>query len=299
MARLFDSYIIVDWSAASKPNSGEDSIWIGAQTRDARFKLKFEAANPDTRAKAEAALKAVLQRLTKRGDRVLVGVDFPLGYPRGFADAIKAPGEGPPWQRIHDFLTREMKDRPDNQNNRFALAARMNRLISDGPFPFWGCPKRDVLTTLSMKKTREHGPETLPEWRLSEENMRSINKAKPHSVWKLAYAGAVGGQALTGIPVIHRLATSIGGSAVWPFQTEPLASDHPYNVVFAEVYPSLLSTKPLEAEIKDRAQVRQLSAHYASLDDAGKLAAVFDLPADLNEESRHQVTSEEGWILGI
>ena len=35
MARLFDAYIIVDWSAASKPALGANSIWVGALARDA------------------------------------------------------------------------------------------------------------------------------------------------------------------------------------------------------------------------------------------------------------------------
>ena len=30
MARIFDAYIIVDWSAASKPSQGANSVWIGA-----------------------------------------------------------------------------------------------------------------------------------------------------------------------------------------------------------------------------------------------------------------------------
>jgi hypothetical protein len=52
MARLFNSYVMVAWSAASKPATGADSIWIGALTPDARMKLVFKASNPPTRAKA-------------------------------------------------------------------------------------------------------------------------------------------------------------------------------------------------------------------------------------------------------
>ena len=52
MARLFDAYIMVDWSAASKPVTGANSIWIGVLAKDARLKFQFTAANPDTRLKA-------------------------------------------------------------------------------------------------------------------------------------------------------------------------------------------------------------------------------------------------------
>ena len=44
MARLFDAYIIVDWSAAGKPAQGANSVWIGALARDARLKFRFQSA---------------------------------------------------------------------------------------------------------------------------------------------------------------------------------------------------------------------------------------------------------------
>ena len=53
MSRLFNAYVIVDWSAASKPNTGADSVWIGVLKRDVRFRLAFEAFNPATRGEAD------------------------------------------------------------------------------------------------------------------------------------------------------------------------------------------------------------------------------------------------------
>ena len=94
MARLFDSYVMVDWSAASKPATGADSIWIGALTPDSRLKLTFKASNPPTRAKAIEELTDLLGRCLKRGDRVLVGVDFPLGFPAGTSACAEAEGRG-------------------------------------------------------------------------------------------------------------------------------------------------------------------------------------------------------------
>ena len=55
MARLFNAYVMVDWSAASAPKQGKDSIWIGVIKRDIRFRNTFEAVNPPTR---EAAMQA-------------------------------------------------------------------------------------------------------------------------------------------------------------------------------------------------------------------------------------------------
>ena len=41
MARLFDAYIIVDWSAAEGRKTGEQSVWIGVARRDARFRPTY------------------------------------------------------------------------------------------------------------------------------------------------------------------------------------------------------------------------------------------------------------------
>jgi hypothetical protein len=51
MSRLFDAYIMVDWSAASKPVTGKNSIWIGILAKDARLKLQYQSVNIETRLK--------------------------------------------------------------------------------------------------------------------------------------------------------------------------------------------------------------------------------------------------------
>lgn len=301
MARLFDSYVMVDWSAASKPATGADSIWIGALTPDSRLKLSFKATNPPTRAKAIEELTEILNRCLKRGDRVLVGVDFPLGFPAGTAEAMKLKGEH--GKALRDFLLKEMKDKPDNSNNRFALAARMNRLISDGPFPFWGCSKKDELTTLSVKKTREHGKGDIAEFRIVEEAALASKKARPQPVWKIAYAGAIGGQAMTGIPAIERLREKFPALKVWPFDM-PLAkldrdSLADARVVVAEVLTTLNATNQQSSEIRDEAQVRSICEALAERDANGKLGGMFAGEAKLTDAQKDRVTAEEGWILGI
>jgi hypothetical protein len=301
MARLFDSYVMVDWSAASKPATGADSIWIGAMTPDSRLKLAFKASNPPTRAKALEELTDLLGRCLKRGDRVLMGVDFPMGFPAGAAEALKLKGE--PWRAIRDFLLKEMKDKPDNSNNRFALAARMNRLMSGGPFPFWGCSKKDELTTLSVKKSREHGSGDIAEYRIVEKTALAAKKGRPQPVWKIAYAGAVGGQTLTGIPAIERLREKFPALKIWPFEI-PLAKLEAdtlddVRIVVAEVLPSLNSSRPEATEIRDEAQVRTLCEALAERDASGKLAALFASEQKLSDSQKAKIAGEEGWILGI
>ena len=213
MPRLFSAYVIVDWSAASKPTTGADSIWIGVAKRDVRFRLAFESFNEATRTAAEARLTAILADLKKRSERALVGFDFPLGFPRGFAGALKLKGE--PWRAAWDELGKRVVDKPTNVNNRFNVAAQLNRLLTDGPFPFWGAPPKDVQTTLMATKPRAHGPGDLPEFRHAD-----LAAKGAASIWKTYYNGSVGGQAIMGIPLVRRLKTARGEAArVWPFET--------------------------------------------------------------------------------
>lgn len=297
MSRLFSAYVIVDWSAAAKPTTGADSIWIGVMKRDVRFRLTFESYNPATRAEAETRLAAILDDLKKRGERALVGFDFPLGFPRGLAPALALPGEIR-WRAVWDQLAKMVKDKADNTNNRFGVGSEINRRLTGGPFPFWGCPPKDALTTLQPKRPREHGEGDLPEFRYADEAAKGA-----HSIWKLYYNGSVGGQAIVGIPAVRRLKDGRGDAVrVWPFETgfktltevdlEGVA------VVVAEVYPSMIKAVPAAGEVKDLAQVRGLSEHFAKLDEAGKLGAIFAAPKGLAEEALASAETEEGWILG-
>jgi hypothetical protein len=297
MARLFDAYIVVDWSAASKPTNGPDSIWLGVVKRDVRFRLGFAAHNPATRAEAGAMLGQFLADFARRGERVLVGFDFPLGFPHGVAAALNLSAR-PAWRANLDFVAREIKDKPDNTNNRFQVAAKMNRLMTGETFPFWGCPARDEQTTLKPKRPRDHGQGDLPELRLCEQAARGTQP-----IWKLYYQGSVGGQALTGLPWVKKLKDAAGDKIkLWPFETgwQPLnASDlDGVEAVFAEVWPSMLGTKASAGQVKDAAQVQKLAEHFAALDEQSKLAALFgpqkgvSAPAEIVEH-------EEGWILGF
>jgi molybdopterin-guanine dinucleotide biosynthesis protein B len=113
----------------------------------------------------------------------------------------------------------------------------------------------------------------------------AVPRAQP--VWKLYTTGSVGGQALTGLPVIARLARR-PGCAVWPFDapTAPL--------VLAEVYPSLIdpALARLPSGIKDEAQVRLLARALFRMSQAGSLSAMLASPPDWPGRA------EEGWILG-
>lgn len=298
MPRLFSAYVIVDWSAAAKPTTGADSIWIGVLKRDIRFRMAFESFNPATRAEAETRLNAILDDLKKRGERCLLGFDFPLGFPRGFAEALKLPGEQP-WRATWDQLNKMVKDKADNTNNRFGVGSEINRRMTGGPFPFWGCPPKDALTTLQPKRTREHGPGDLPEFRHAD-----LAAKGAASIWKLYYNGSVGGQAILGIPFVRRLKLTRGDETVkaWPFETGfktlTEADLEGVDVVMAEVYPSMLKPQGAPGEVKDLTQVRTTAEHFARLDEANKLGPLFGPPKDTAADVVLDAEREEGWILG-
>jgi hypothetical protein len=291
MARLFSAYVMVDWSAAAKPATGKDSIWIGVLKKDVRFRLTFEAHNPATRDEAVKVLQTVFAELKRKGERTLVGFDFNFGFPAGTAKAMGLKSED--WAGLWSFLAKDMVDKPTNVNNRFAVANKMNRLMTNEARPFWGAPPKDVQTWLSATKPTKDDTAPL---RAAE----VLVKAK--SVWQLAGAGAVGGQTLTGIPRVKALADQLGDTAkVWPFQTgwKTLAEDDltGVDVLFAEIYPALVEAAPEGKEVLDRAQVRAVCDHIAKLDEQGKLAEMFGPRAHTADPV--VVEREEGWILGV
>lgn len=303
MAALFDAYIMVDWSAAAKPSLGANSIWIGILAKDARLKLQYRGVNIDTRLKARAFIEDMVAKLTKRGDKVLIGFDFSLGFPAGTAAALGLDTSAQaPWQATYAHLASKLKDKPDNSNARYAIAAGLNYAISKSAFPFWGAPARDVVSTLSATRPDYDGG-SLPEYRICENYLKEKKIGQPKSVWQLAYTGSVGSQTLTGIPHVHALRQAWPASRIWPFElgTEALSAEalEGIDVVMAEIYPSLVKAKPEKGEVADEAQVREIARHYADLDEKGRLAAAFSTAKSLSPEQNRHITEEEGWILGV
>ena len=297
MPRLFSAYVMVAWSASAAPKTGKDSIWIGVLKKDVRFRLGFEAHNPATRAEAIKVLGTVLAELKRKGERVLVGFDFPLGLPRGAAKALKL--KTPDWSGLWAFLAKELVDKPTNVNNRFATANKINRLMTDRALPYWGCPAKDAQTWLSVTKPAGWPGET-PAHRHADQACAGAGAKSP---WQLFGAGAIGGNPLVGIPYIKALLDERGDAArVWPFQTgwKALKEDDlaGVEVLFAEVSTTLAEAKPESGELADRAQVRAIVEALARLDEADTLSPSFGPKDAKAEKLQGVVESEEGWALG-
>lgn len=283
--RRFERIVIVDWSAASARSPARpsaDAIWIGAARADGTAEPPLYRR---TRAEAVATLRAMAEAALAAGERLLIGADFPFGWPAGLAAALTGR---PQALALWDWLAEAVQDGPDNRNNRFDVAARINAGLP-GVGPFWGRPEGLDLPGLPARGSEREG-HGLPERRAVEGRVAS---AQP--CWKLYTTGSVGSQALTGVAALARLRAALPGAvAVWPF--EPW-QDAP--VVLAEVYPSLLAAEVRAAlaadpaAVKDAAQVRLLAGALARLSAEGGLGAL------LAPQAEAATLREEGWILGV
>jgi hypothetical protein len=292
---LFDRYVAVDWSANNTPKLGVDSIWSCIATRLATDVL---TRNHRTRRAAESWLLSQLTTAVKAGERILVGMDFPYGYPSGFAAALRLSGA--PWRATWSYLTQRVVDDEENRSNRFEVAGEVNAELGQHA-PFWGRPAQLAYSNLTTRKEvsyRQPGAaDGLAEWRTVERVMRDRG-AQPQPVWKLYYTGSVGSQTLLGLPVVDRLRNLEelrGVSWVWPF--ELLVPDLPVGgpaVVHAEIWPSIVASADEAGSCADERQVRAVVREWRELDRADKLAAWFAAP-DKIEAAR----TEEGWVLGV
>jgi hypothetical protein len=295
MPRLFDSYLVVDWSANNEPKAGQDSIWWCEVGSDGRVERLH---NERTRGLAYDAILGALLDDAKVNRRTLVGFDFPYGYPNGWSEILGLSGT--PWLATWKELSKLVTDDGLNRNNRFQVAAELNKRASSGPFPFWGCPASQKCAFLQPRSSWREPLKVLPEFRETEKQVGA-----PHSPWKMFTAGSVGSQALVGIPYLNTLVQHPHlrpFTKVWPFETggsTPQTALGQAAIVHAEIYPSLLKVFPQQGEAKDEAQVKALASHFFELDSKGRLAALFDVPSRLDRRSRRHVEEEEGWILGV
>ena len=274
----FDTVVVVDWSASatpSPPRPSADAIWIGI----ARAGVETTSYHR-TRADAAATLATLFDAEAAAGRRVLAGFDFPFGYPQGFAARLTGTaGAASVWS----WLAAILADDALNGNNRFDVAARINRSFG-GAGPFWGRPRGLALPDLPETKAVNYAALGLAERRRVE---TAVPRAQP--VWKLYTTGAAGSQALTGLPLIHRLSRR-NGCAVWPFDR----IDTP--LVLAEIYPSLIDRAVRAASapgtIKDEVQVRLLARALSRLSRSNALDTLL---ADVPDWPGR---ADEGWILG-
>jgi precorrin-8X/cobalt-precorrin-8 methylmutase len=281
--RLFDRYVVVDWSAAARPTTGADSIWVAVANRVGAPTL----TNPPTRRLAAKMLAEIADAAD--GARTLLAVDASLGYPEGGA-ALCGLGGGPAWRAWWDAIAAAIVDDDRNRNNRFEVAETLNRRV-EGAGPFWGRPHTREFEHLAATK-----PQAFPlsEYRLVELWLRDLGR-RPASCWQLLGAGSVGSQTLTLLPVLHGLLER-PDVEVWPFTTGLRTPDAAAGVtVIVETWPTAFDPDLSAHAVRDAAQVDAVVRRLREADDGGVLADWF--APELEEGARAAIEREEGWVL--
>lgn len=295
----FDAYLMVDWSANSKRKLHEHSIWWALHVWGAD---RVRTQNCETRAQAMETVSELL-----RGElaslRVLVGFDFPFGFPEGFAVALGHTGAPRlAWQTAWRDLGARMRDGADNGNNRFEVAADYNtRLTGGARGPFFGRHEHLDHRVRAALPARHRGVfdypvQTVQGPALAKFRETDVRAGVSSPAWFL-FGGenSVGSQALLGIPRVLALRDALPDARIWPFETGAvLPRRDAARVVLAEIYPSLFHARAtLEAGVHDELQVVATARHLAALDARSSLAPLFEAPA-----SHLTALQEEGWILG-
>ena len=227
---------------------------------------------------------------------MLVGFDFPFGYPAGVAEHLTGEASA---MALWDWLVARVEDAPDNANNRYDVAAAINAAYP-GLGPFWGRPPAWPYPTIPLRASERTEQKAHP----PERRLCDIRATGAKTVWQLAYTGSVGSQMLLGLPALKRLVTDprvAGRAAIWPLETGLRTPDA--QAVIAEVYPSLLRAEVRarrgEDEILDGAQVRVNAEAFTRLDAGGGLAPLFAGGHGLTADERRLIETEEAWILGL
>jgi molybdopterin molybdotransferase len=266
----FDTFVVIDWSGGNDTgaNPRKDAIWAGV-TRNGQSQDPVYLRN---RTVAEAWIVDLIRAELEAERRVMIGFDFPFGYPAGFAEALT--GYTDPLV-LWDWFEARIEDSPE-ANNRFDLAAEMNLGLGDGAGPFWfnGLPNRDIP---GLPRTKDGYANQFPEKRQAETRAKGA-----FSCWQMGGVGAVGSQVFMGLPVLSRLRKRFHGQVnVWPFEQlkRPVA--------FVEVWPSLTVGDAPDGMIKDAWQVQEMARQMSGLSDAA-LTEMLDVYAP-----------EEGWIFGL
>ena len=306
---LFDAYIFVDWSATNRAtphNPCADSVWMGQLVRHHSQEETYHR----TRTDCISRLLTLLLNHVAMGRRVLVGCDFPYGYPAGFCHALGLPSGPNEWLGIWTKLANRVTDNADNTNNRFNVASELNAIAGNGRSgPFWGC---SVKTKIPSLQSCSPGFPFAASDGISLERLRLVEQrlGGTQETWKLYGAGSVGSQALVRIPRVYdaRHHTQLSWcSWVWPFEigfTATPATPRGAFVLHAEIWPGVIADKTkqlLTADpslIRDQAQVRALCQWAEALDDAGQLGRFFDQPPGLTAQQIQRCIQQEGWVLG-
>jgi len=283
---------MADWSAATVPGPvkpSKDRCWVG--------KLDAGAEAPEViYCRTRLAAREIIERWTAEAPsngKVLIGFDFPFGYPAGSG----LPGG----RSLATLYGTRLREKADDNNNRFELAGVLNQELNPGADgPFWGHPPSH--TYAGLKPTRPNPwPEAISEYRIADRALRHMGI---QTVWKLAYPASVGSQVMTGMATVHYLLQrpAFAQAAIWPFETAWEKSLPA--ITIAEIWPNLFfrawKDHPAAAGYPIR-DAQQIAATLLALSDAdrdGRIESVLAAPGDRSGDELAAIERQEGWIVG-
>ena len=281
-----DYVIAVDWSASSTKGPrrpSPDRCWLAAGHVDTPAADRPEPEYFRTRMECERRIIEQAERAATSSRGVLIGLDFPIGYPL----STESREVLPTGRRLCSLLGDLVADEPSGANNRFEVAEELNRQIKAQTgrreAPFWGHPVGREYADLTFRKTRDTG---VHEYRAVERQLRN-QRLNIQSAWKLSGAGSVGSQSILGLAMVDRILDRFGEvSRLWPFDaSESHNSCDPGSVTVAEIWPTLGNEAAVDHPVKDARQV--VAMRDAMLDDKIVRATLA-----VN-------CSSEGWIVGV
>lgn len=284
----FSRIVVVDFSAAATRgprNPHKDRCWLAWGEAGERHRTPEYFR---TRAVLSERLRELV---TPPGGPALIAWDFPFGYP-----AASGLGGG---RRIAARLADLVRDGTDDANNRFEVAALLNRELGRPPGPFWARPRGMAIPEVPERKP-DMAAWPFAEWRIVERRVRHAGHGSIQSVWKLFTTGSVGSQALMGLALIERLNRRLEPDVTtryWPFETGWNSTLD--GVVHAECWPTLFDHRSQPYDVKDACQVAATCDGLLAADAAGRLAEMLGPPPGLDGPELEAVSRDEGWILGF
>jgi hypothetical protein len=283
---IFDTVAVVDWSAAASPGPARpspDRCWVAWQERAG----PVEVAYFRTRHTCLAHIGNLARRT--RG-AMLCAFDFPFGYPAG-----SGLGGGRAAGRL---LSHSLQLEENDGNNRFHVAAMLNRTRFTLPGPFWGRPAGHDYQDLTTTKPPFHHT-GFREWRLVEAQLKQHGH-RIMNVWQLLGRGSVGSQTITGLTSLYRfseLKSVKNRIRFWPFETG--WNEDLRGIILAEVWPSLSPHHAIDHPIKDARQVIACCTWLGRSNSNGQIARLLARPTTITPAEQRRAATEEGWIIGV
>ena len=244
------------------------------RARDGADRARLE--NPPTRHAARKTCSPMARRRCDGARRaVLARLRFSVRLSRRFRRAARLGGAAVARRLGRDRATGSSRT-SDNGNNRFAVAAELNRRVSARRVSVLGLPAASCRRLPRPEHHRRHGGDGLAEKRLVDAAI-----AERAALLEALGTGSVGSQALTGIPIVRALRDDPRWATARASGRSRPASPRPSDATGRSSSPRSIrrwcaERRARSAKPKDAAQVRSGRAPSSpALDRAGDLAALF------------------------